>query len=114
MADFRQATIAIEKQKEFEELKDAVSRVFAAAQVEEFLKRLQEVDTRVRNWESVLSKGVLDKVDQVLARSKTTAQQLYQSLPVSDQAQMREFYLSKIETVEAQLRHKFRKLYQYY
>ena len=41
-------------------------------------------------------------------------QQLYESLPVSDQAQMREFYLSKLETVDQALRHKFKKLYQYY
>ena len=33
---------------------------------------------------------------------------------LSDQAQMREFYLSKLETVEQAMRHKFRKLYQYY
>jgi hypothetical protein len=42
------------------------------------------------------------------------AQQLYQGLPVSDQAQMREFYLSKLEGVDIALRHKFKKLYQYY
>ena len=40
--------------------------------------------------------------------------QLYQALPVSDQAQMREFYLSKLEDVDQALRHKFQKLYQYY
>jgi hypothetical protein len=34
-------------------------------------------------------------------------------LPVSDQGQMREFYLSKIEEVEPALRVKFHKLYQY-
>jgi len=39
---------------------------------------------------------------------------LYQALPLSDQAQMREFYLSQLETVDIALRHKFKKLYQYY
>jgi hypothetical protein len=43
-----------------------------------------------------------------------SAWQLYQALPLSDQAQMREFYLSKLETVGIALRHKFKKLYQYY
>jgi hypothetical protein len=43
-----------------------------------------------------------------------TARSLYGSLPVSDQAQMREFYLSKIEEVDPALRAKFHKLYQYY
>jgi hypothetical protein len=39
---------------------------------------------------------------------------LYGSLPVSDQALMREFYLSQLEGVDIGLRHKFKKLYQYY
>jgi hypothetical protein len=39
---------------------------------------------------------------------------LYEALPVSDQAQMREFYLSRLESVEVALRHKFKRLYQYY
>jgi len=42
------------------------------------------------------------------------ASELYQALPVSDQAQMRELYLSKLEGIDVALRHKFRKLYQYY
>jgi hypothetical protein len=46
--------------------------------------------------------------------SQIEARQLYESLPVSDQAQMREFYLSKLEGVDVALRHKFKKLYQYY
>jgi len=46
--------------------------------------------------------------------SKLSAWQLYQALPLSDQAQIREFYLSKLETVETSVRHKFKKLYQYY
>ena len=48
------------------------------------------------------------------AKSDLSAWQLYQALPLSDQAQMREFYLSKLETVDTALRHKFKKLYQYY
>ena len=48
------------------------------------------------------------------AKSDLSAWQLYQALPVSDQAQMRELYLSKLETVDIALRHKFKKLYQYY
>jgi hypothetical protein len=48
------------------------------------------------------------------ASSDLSAWQLYQALPVSDQAQMREFYLSKLEGIDGALRHRFRKLYQYY
>jgi hypothetical protein len=35
-------------------------------------------------------------------------------LTLSDQALLREFYLSKIEEVDRTLRQRFKKLYQYY
>jgi hypothetical protein len=64
--------------------------------------------------EAVLAKGLLEKVDEILAKSGKTAQQFYEALTVSDQAQLREFYLSKIEEIEPALRVKFQKLYSYY
>ncbi len=51
-------------------------------------------------------------MDDTLA--KLGAQKLYQALTVSDQAQMREFYLSRVEEVEPGLRTKFQQLYRYY
>jgi hypothetical protein len=48
------------------------------------------------------------------AKSELDALALYEGLPLSDQAQMREFYLSKLEAVDVGLRHRFKKLYQYY
>jgi hypothetical protein len=41
-------------------------------------------------------------------------QALYALLTLSDQAQMREFCLSRIEEIEPALRTRFKKLYQYY
>ena len=38
--------------------------------------------------------------------------QLYRSLTLTDQAQRKEFYLSRIEEVAPELRAKFHKLYQ--
>jgi len=111
---FEQATIKVEREKEFEELQGIISRALSPGTTERFLKRLSKDNLRVRDWDSVLAKGVFEKVDEELARSGKTAQGLYQSLTVSDQAQMREFYLSKIEQVDAALRHRFKKLYQYY
>jgi len=49
-------------------------------------------------------------VDPTLER----AQSLYQPLTISDQAQLREFYLSKVEEVEPRLPTKFQQLYRYY
>jgi hypothetical protein len=39
---------------------------------------------------------------------------LYLALTVSDQAQIREFYLTALEAVDLGLREKFSKVYRYY
>jgi hypothetical protein len=111
---FQQAAIKVEKQKAFEELKGSINRAFGLDKVEAFLKRVRSSGSRIRDLEAALAKGLFEQVDEVLAKSGKTAQGLYESLVLSDQAQMREFYLSKLETVDAELRHKFKKLYQYY
>ena len=43
-----------------------------------------------------------------------TTRPLYEGLSQSDQAQVRELYLSKLEDVNEELRIKFKRLYQYY
>ena len=110
---FEQATIKVENEKEFGELKGAIERVFRLELVEKFLKRLEKDGVPIRNWDKVLAQGLLERVDETLRKS-TTARKLYEGLPVSDQAQMREFYLSKLEEVEEKLRTKYRKIYRYY
>ena len=111
---FQQAAIKIESEKEFEELKSAINRAFGPEKVEKFLKRMRSSDIRVRDWESVVARRVLEKVDDILAKSGQTAESLYHSLTVSDQAQMREVYLFRVEEVEPGLRAKFQKLYRYW
>jgi hypothetical protein len=69
---------------------------------------------RIRDLEGVLAKRVLEKLDKTWAKSATSGQDLYRSLTVSDQGQMREFYLSQVEEVKPELRTKFQKLYRYY
>jgi hypothetical protein len=111
---FEQATIKIEREKEFEELKAAVTRAFSAESAEKLLRRVQSAGLRVRDVEPIFKAGILEKIDETLAQSATTAWNLYQALTVSDQAQMREFYLSKVEEVAPELRTKFQKIYRYY
>jgi hypothetical protein len=112
---FEQATIKIEKQQEFAKLQAAVEQAFLPEKVERFLKQLDRKGIRVREFDAVLAARLLEEVTGRSAAGKElSAWQLYQALPLSDQAQMREFYLSKLETVDTALRHKFRKLYQYY
>ena len=115
MMAFEQATIKIEKPQEFATLQAAVEQAFLPEKVERFLKQLDRKGIRIREFDSVLSARVLeDAVGGSAERSDLSAWQLYQALPLSDQAQMRELYLSKLETVDTALRHKFKKLYQYY
>ncbi len=105
---FEQATIKVEREKEFEELKGAIERAFRPEAAEKFLKRVQSKGLRIRDFDLVLGKKILD--DGLTAG----AQSLHQALTVSDQAQIREFYLSKLEGVDQALRHRFKKLFQYY
>jgi hypothetical protein len=108
---FEQAAIKVEKAQEFARLQAAVEQAFRPEKAERFLKQLERKGIRVRDFDAVLRQRVLESV---VGEAELNAQQLYQSLPVSDQAQMREFYLSKLEGVAVALRHKFKKLYQYY
>jgi hypothetical protein len=107
---FEQGVIKIQKEPEFTALRAAVERAFQPAIVERFLKQLDRKGIRVRDIDAVLAQRVLEGFDE----AGLNAQQLYESLPTSDQALMREFYLSKLEAVDQALRHKFKKLYQYY
>jgi hypothetical protein len=112
MVSFEPTVIKIEKEKEFEELRGAMNRALDPGRVGKFLKRVRKSGARIRDLEVILARGVFEKVDDTLA--KLGAQALYQALTVSDQAQMREFYLSRVEEVDPGLRTKFQQLYRYY
>jgi hypothetical protein len=109
---FEQATIKVQKQEEFGKLQAAVEQTFLPQNVERFLKQLDRKGIRVRDLDRALAARALEGAPK--GKSDPSAWQLYQELTLSDQAQMREFYLSKLETVDTALRHKFKKLYQYY
>jgi hypothetical protein len=111
---FEQAVIKVENEKEFQELKGAIERVFRPERVEKFLKKMKSRGVRIRDWDQLIAQRVLEQVDEGLAKSGSTAQQFYGALTLSDQAQMREFYLSKLEEVSEELRTKYKKIYQYY
>ena|SRR5579864_7891009 len=108
---FEQAAIKVERAQEFGRLQAAMEQAFLPESVGRFLKLLDRKGIRVRDFDRVLAARMLE---QAAGGSDVNALQLYQSLTLSDQAQMREFYLSKLEGVDVALRHKFKKLYQYY
>ncbi len=111
---YQQAQISVTKAEEFEQLKSALDRVFSSGAVEKFYGKLQSRTVYVREFEKVLDQGILESVDSALAKSGKTAKALYESLTVSDQALMREFYLERIEKVGTKVRQKYQKVYRYY
>src|SRR5205085_1410334 len=111
---FQQAAIKVEKEKEFEELKSAINRALTPESAQKYLKKIASAGLRIRDFDFVLAKGILEQVDRGQAGSGQSARHLYDALALADQAQMKEFYLSKVEEVEPGLRAKFQKLYQYY
>ena len=111
---FEQAAIEVQKKDPFERLKAVIVRAFAPGNVKNFLKRVERAGVRIRDFDRVLEKGVFEKVDRVLADSADSAKALYDALALTDQAQMNEFYLFKLEEVSPELRAKFQKVYQYY
>ena len=108
---FEKAAIKIEKAQEFARLQAAVEQAFLHDRVERFLKQLDRKGIRIREFDALLAERILEGV---VSEAGLNARESYEALSVSDQAQMREFYLSKLEGVDIALRHKFKKLYQYY
>jgi hypothetical protein len=108
---FEQSVIKIENEREFGDLKAAVEKAFVADRVTKYLKELESCKIRVRDLDAIFA---ADALDRVTGEQRGTARSLYASLPVSDQAQIREFYLSKLEEIDPAVRAKFHKLYQYY
>jgi hypothetical protein len=108
---FEQAAIKIERVEEFGQLQRAVEEALSPERVERFLKILRRSKIRVRDFDAVL---VTKTLEAMTGRTDLSARRLYDSLTLSDQGQMREFYLSKIEQVDVALRHKFHKVFQYY
>jgi len=105
---FEQATIGVVREREFRELKEAIAKS-VSGEVAKFLKALSGRRLQIRDLEAVLAANAIDLAS---GNRLGTARALYEALPVSDQAQVREFYLFKIEEVDPALRAKY-KLYQY-
>jgi hypothetical protein len=110
---FEQAAIKVGKEREFRELQASIERATSTGTAERFLKLLDKSNIRIRDFDGILAARAFEEAVRPI-ESATGAWKLYQALTVSDQAQIREFYLSRIEDIDADLRHKFKKLYQYY
>jgi hypothetical protein len=101
---FEQAVIAVQDEQGYAQLQARIDAAFDSRDVEVFLSRLGQSKLRIRNFEGALQRGLMGK----------EAAELYQALPVSDQALTRERYLQLVEAVQPELRQRYLKVYAYY
>jgi len=105
---FEQATIPIEKEPEFQQLRDAIDKALSPPRVDKFLGSLKSKGIIIRQFDEVLAEKLIEKCYPQVNSAKT----LYEALPVSDQAQLREFYLERLEQLSPELRKKFSSIYR--
>ena len=101
---FEQAAIAVQDEQGYTQLHALIDAVFDPRDVEVFLNRVTKSKFRIRDNESILSRGFLGK----------QAAGLYAALPVSDQGLTRERYLRLVEAVPVELRQRYFRAYAYY
>jgi len=101
---FEQATIPVQNEPTFAQVKSAIDQAFAPAQVAAFLRKVESARLRVRQFEAVLAQGLLG----------APAQSAYAALGDSDRGQIREHYLRQLERVAPEVRQKFFRLYASY
>ena len=104
IGNFDQPVLAIGDPQSFSAVRNAIEGAFSSGRVAEFLKSLTGSSLRIRDFESVLGRGLLG--------DSTKAE--YGKLGNADQGQIREYYLASLERVPADLRQKYFKLYAYY
>jgi hypothetical protein len=101
---FEQVTIEVKDAEVYKKLHGMIDAAFDPSQVEVFLNRVKRAKLRVRDYETILGRGLLGK----------EAQTMYAALPVSDQGLTRERYLRLVEKVPVELRQRYLKVYAYY
>ena len=105
---YEQATIPIEKEHEFQQLRGAIDKVFSPPLDTKFLASVKSAGMNIRQFDRVLAGRLIDKAYPQVG----SAGALYESLPVTDQGQLREFYLERLERVPEEWRRKFHTVYR--
>ncbi len=106
---FVQAPIAVENAASFAGLSSMINAALSPGSIEKFFKEMAAKGVRIRDFETVLQKGLLQS-----ARTSTgNALALYETLSLPDRGQIREHYLTLIEDVDVKVRDKFKQLYRY-
>jgi hypothetical protein len=107
---YTQAPIEVENKPVYAQLKSAIENA-VVAHTEDFLHSVKRFGLRVRQFEQLLEQRVLEQLPG--ASADRSCEELYRELSQSDQGMIREFYLTSIEEVPAELRGKYSALYRY-
>ena len=111
MPTFEQAAIPIDNREVYDLLRGIFENLFSA-EIESFLKAVKKKGLLIRHYEDVLASGAMEKASRTLKQMGITARSLYEALPTSDRAQVREFYLVRLEQVDETTRRKFYQVYR--
>ena len=104
IGNFEQPVLPIADPIRFQTVHGAIAEAFSSTSVALFMRSLSRRNVRIRDFESILTNGLLGKAMKVE----------YNQMCDADQGQIREFYLASLEKVAPELRDKFFKLYAYY
>ena len=101
---FEQAVLPVQDRQRVGEINATLEHAFATGNVAAFLRKVQSAGLRVRDFEGILTLGLLG----------TGSSALYGALADSDRGQVRERYLASVERVAPEYRAKYLKIYAYY
>ena len=101
---FEKPVLGVEDAASYDVVRSAIQSALSSNTAGRFLKQLESRRLRVRDFESVLGKGLLGQ----------EAMAAYERLENLDRGQIRELYLESVEHVAPELRAKHLKAYAYY
>ena len=101
---FEKPVLGVEDAASYDVVRSAIQSALSSNTAGTFLKQLESRRLRVRDFESVLGKGLLGQ----------EAMAAYERLENLDRGQIRELYLESVEHVAPELRAKHLKAYAYY
>jgi hypothetical protein len=101
---FEKPVLGVEDAASYDVVRSAIQSALSSNAAAKFLKQLESRRLRVRDFESVLGKGLLGQ-DAIAA---------YGRLGDLDRGQIRELYLESVEHVAPELRAKYLKAFAYY
>jgi hypothetical protein len=101
---FEKPVLGIEDTASHDVVRSAIQSVLSSNAAGKFLKQIESQRLRVRDFETVVAKGLLGQ--EAIAA--------YGRLGNLDRGQIRELYLESVEHVAPELRAKYLKAYAYY